>query len=278
MTYPIRTGPTIISRAPVTGGSPARPPALVLLTATVAPPPGVPGLGRTDPSERLDDYARALEFYLGVPDSVVDRIVVADNSDADLGRLEEIVERHGGRKEVELLSFYGLDYPVAYGRAFGETRLIETAFGRSRLLAALGEDDHFWKLTGRLRYINLARLIETAPSAFDLYADFRRLPLHWLDIRGFACTPKAFRALFASRVESLREDRLEDLGLSCPEELLFDELVAERTEWRIVPRLATEPRIEGRSGIDGREYTRPARRLWVGTRAVLRRIVPGLWV
>jgi hypothetical protein len=260
----------------VTGQPPPRAPALAFLTATVTPPAGVPGLSRSDPAIRLGDYEQALRFYLGLPRSAVDRVVLADNSASDLGSLEALAA--GADKEVELLSFDGLDYPVAYGRAYGETRLVETALGRSRLLRGLGPDEPFWKLTGRLRFTNLPRLAATAPERFDLYADFRRFPRRWVDMRVLACTPAAFRALIASRVELLREDRLRELGLSSPEERLFDELLAEQARWGIFPRFKTEPRIEGHSGFDGADYGRFGRRAWTGARAALRRAMPGLWV
>jgi hypothetical protein len=224
----------------------------------------------------LGDYGQALRFYLGLPASAVDRVVLADNSGSDLGSLEVLAGE--ADKEVEVLSFDGLDYPVEYGRAYGETRLVETALERSRLLRGLGPDEPFWKLTGRLRFTNLPRLVATAPKGLDLYADFRRFPRRWVDTRVLACTPEAFRELIASRIELLREDRLGELGLSSPEERLFDELLAERGRWRIFPRLLAEPRIEGHSGFDNADYSRLRRRAWVGARGAVRRAIPGLWV
>ena len=252
-------------------------PALVLLTATITPPAGVPALERTDPADRLDDYRRALTFYLGLPGAAVDRIVFAENSGTDLRPLEEVVERIGADKDAELLSFHGLDYPIEHGRGVGETRLIDTALERSRLLRALGEQELFWKVTGRLRFTNLDRLIASTPPNCDLYADFRRLPRQWIDTRVVACTPGAFRDLFVSRLDLMRQDELDRQGYSAPEERLFSELMAERANWRIVPRLRAEPLIEGYSGF-GDDYARPTRRLWSHTRGVIRKLAPGLWI
>ncbi|HEX6652245.1 MAG TPA: hypothetical protein VF072_05840 [Thermoleophilaceae bacterium] len=247
------------------------------MTATITPPAGVPALQRVDPVERLADYERALSFYVGIPDAVVNRVVFAENSGADLGPLRAIADRLGGGKEVELVSFDGLDYPVAHGRAVGEMRLIETALSRSRLLAALDDDEPFWKVTGRLRFTNLASLVATAPEGAGLYVDFRRHPRPWVDTRVFASTPRAFRELLLPRVELLRQDELERAGFSAPEERLFGELLPERERGRIVPRLRYEPRIEGYSG-QGEDYARPARRAWTGTRAIVRRLCPPLWI
>jgi hypothetical protein len=249
----------------------------LLLTATITPPAGVPALARIEPADRLDDYKRALEFYLGLPGSVLDRVVFAENSETDLTPIEALVERVGGGKEVELVSFNGLDYPVEHGRAVGEMRLIETALTRSRVLRELDDDEPFWKITGRLRIVNFARLATGAPSGVSLYADFRRIPRSWVDLRVFACTPAGFRALLSPRVELMRQDELERAGYSAPEERLFEELMPQRSSQRIVPRLRAEPIIEGFSGF-GEDYARPVRRLWTGMRGATRKVFPGLWL
>lgn len=250
---------------------------MVLLTATIAPPAGVPALLRTDPAARLEDYRRALAFYLGLPSTVLNRVVFAENSESDLQPIRAVADRFGSDKDVELLSFHGLDYPVQHGRAVGETRLIETVLSRSRLLGGLRGDELFWKVTGRLRVTNFPRLVATAPASCELYADFRRFPRPWFDLRVFACTPDAFRGVLLSRVELMRQDDLARTGHAAPEERLFGELLAERRAWRIEPRLRVEPMIEGYSGFD-QDLGRPARRLWCGVRGAGRRILPRLWI
>lgn len=247
------------------------------MTATITPPAGVPALQRVDPAERLADYERALSFYLSLPANVLDRVVFAENSGSDLVSLERIAQAQPGGKEVELVSFHGLDYPVEHGRGVGETRLIDTALGRSRLLRALGDDEPFWKVTGRLRFTNLDRLIVSAPIGIDLYVDFRRFPRPWVDTRLFACTRRAFRELLMSRIELMRQDELDRSGYSAPEERLFEELLPERASGRVVPRLRVEPRIEGFSG-QGGDYARPLRRVWSATRGTIRRLCPPLWI
>jgi hypothetical protein len=251
---------------------------LLLLTATICPPAGVPALERVDPVARRSDYEHALAFYLGLPATVVDRVVLAENSGSDLGSLERTVEASNtGGKDVELLTFDGNTHPVEHGRMVGELRLIETALERSRLLSALTDDELFWKATGRLRFTNIARLIATTPPDAALYADFRRLPRSWVDTRVFASTPRAFRELFAPRIELMRQDEIDRLGYRAPEHRLYEELMPESGRFRIVPRLRAEPRIEGFSG-HGRDYARPTRRAWTAARAVIRRMFPRLWI
>jgi hypothetical protein len=145
------------------------------------------------------------------------------------------------------------------------------------LLAALGEDRPFWKITGRLRIRNLEALVARAPVAFELYADFRRFPRPWVDTRMFACTPRAFHSLFLPRIGEMRHDLVVPAGYSAPEEWLFAQLLAERSRHLIVPRLRTEPVVDGYSG-QGADYGRASRRLWSAARGVSRKLVPGLWI
>jgi hypothetical protein len=247
----------------------------LVLTATVAPPDGVPFLTRTDPAVRLDDYCEALRLYLSLADDVVDRIVLADNSASDLSRLEEVVAASGSGKDVELLSFAGREFPVEQGRSVGETYLIDDALSRSRILSTLGEDDLFWKVTGRLRVRNLERLVMSTPDC-DLYIDLRRYRLRWADTRVFAATPAAFRTAFLSRIELLRHDLL-PVDAVAPEQLMFEELLALQGTLRLAPRLRVEPVIEGSSGL-GEDYRRPRRRFESGVRAVTRRVAPSVWI
>ena len=244
------------------------------MTATITPPAGVPALARTDPAERMADYGAALAFYLGLPDTAVDRLVLAENSATDLRSLERVVERHRGAKRVELVGFDGLDYPVEHGRAVGEVKLIDRALSRSRLLGELGDDGSFWKVTGRLRFKNLPMLVAGAPQGARLYADFRRHPRPWVDLRVFASTPAAFRDLLLSRVELLRQDAIDRSPYSAPEERLFGELLPEPG---VVPRLRSEPVIEGFSGF-GEDYGRASRRMWTIARAGARKLAPRLWL
>jgi hypothetical protein len=245
------------------------------MTATIAPPPGVPFLNRTDPAVRLDDYRRALRLYLTTPDTAIDRIVFVDNSGVDLSPLQEIVDQVAHSKDVELLSYCGRDYPVEQGRSVGETYLIADALDRSRILSALGDDELFWKVTGRLRITNMARLVSSTPAC-ELYLDFRRYRHPWVDTRIFATTPGAFRRLFLPRIEILRQDVL-PTAFVAPEARLFADLLAERANGRIAPRLRLEPTVEGCSGF-GEDYGGSRRRIESAVRKLSRRVIPGLWI
>jgi hypothetical protein len=248
----------------------------LLITATIAPPPGAPFLSRSDSRVRMDDYLQGLRFYLGVDTDAIDRIVFVDNSDSDLSPLERLADEASGSKDVELISYPGLEHPVEQGRSVGETYLIDHALGASRILSALGDQELFWKVTGRLRIRNLARLVASTPAGCELYVDFRRYRHPWVDTRIFAASPGAFRRLFLTRIDLLRLDNL-PARFVAPEERLFSVLLPERERERIVPRLRVEPVIEGLSGF-GEDYRRPRRRVESAVRSVTRRVLPSLWI
>lgn len=248
----------------------------LLVTATISPAPGVPFLLRSDPSVRMADYVQALRFYLGVDTNAIDRIVFVDNSNSDLSPLRQLAEEARGMKDVELISYEGLNYPVEQGRSVGETHLIDHALAASRILSALGKNELFWKVTGRLRVRNLPQLVASTPDDCGLYIDFRRYRHPWVDTRIFAATPGAFQRLFLSRIDVLRQDLL-PAGFVAPEERLFSALLPERERERIAPRLRIEPLIEGSSGF-GENYRRPRRRAESAVRRVTRRVFPSLWI
>lgn len=87
------------------------------MTATVTPPSiSQPNLTRTNPVLRLKDYIEAFEFYLNDNIIYIDGIIFVDNSNHPLEEIKLIAKNYRGTKEIEILSFYGLDYPMEYSR------------------------------------------------------------------------------------------------------------------------------------------------------------------
>src|SRR5829696_1915509 len=82
--------------------------------------------------------------------------------------------------------------------------------------------------------------------------------------------------LFWKVTGRLRVRNLDRLVRSTPSCDLYDNLLPERAELVIVPRLRVEPVIEGISGV-GEDYRRPRRRVESAVRRVTRRVLPGLW-
>jgi hypothetical protein len=252
----------------------SHPPHALLMTATIAPSPAIGETLRSDPGLRLRDYCEALRWYLELPDQVIDRVVVLENSRSDLSAFAELAKHVGATKSLELLST-NPDAPPERGKGYAESLMIEEGLSRSNLLRP---DSTFWKVTGRLQVLNLATLIRTAPARFDLYCDLRDVPLiadllggnQWMETRLFATTPAAYLRLFGGQADC---DYVIEKG--------FYRLVREATaanEMNIYPRFRRQPVLAGVSGASGASYRSLSYRVKGLTRSISRLILPALWL
>ena len=81
----------------------ATPTYLLVMTATIAPASAQ--VKRSSPRVRLEDYKRALRFWLSYPHPAAARILFLENSGADLSDLCAIAETENPfNREVEFLS------------------------------------------------------------------------------------------------------------------------------------------------------------------------------
>jgi hypothetical protein len=246
----------------------------LLMTATITPPPDVTKLKRMDPSARLADYLEALRFYLGTSGEAIKQIVFVENSASDLTALRELAANYPN-KRVEFISFYGLDFPANYGRAYGEFRLIDHAFEQADgILAKLPDDERIWKATGRLRLRNIAAMVANAPAKYNLYCDLRNRRGTWMDLRFYSFTPKGYREIFKGIAEKLREDVVNGRAA---EMLIYPLIMEHLPAPRIIPRFRTQPVIAGISGYANKDYDRGLDMLKTYTRMALRRLLPNYW-
>lgn len=267
-----------VSGEKTTGSQPAVPCTALVMTATITPPPGAPELARRDPQVRLADYCEALRFYLSLSDSVLHKIVFLDNSDTDLSDLEEAARTVEHHKRVELITFQGNDHPPEFGKGYGEFRLLDHGLSRSTLLEP---SDRVWKVTGRLRVLNLERLILTAPTDYQIYADLRRVPLigeslggnNWMDLRVFSWANGGY--------DTYLRDQYEHLGpelLIAPEQYFFKVMRDAGAPGEVVPRFRVQPDVAGYGGRLNVDYKGGSYRYKNALRRGARRVAPWLWL
>jgi hypothetical protein len=110
---------------------------IVLLTATITPPPNAPDLVRTNPADRLADYQNALRFYCRLLErDVFDALVVAENSNSDMAPLIAVAAERGCLERCEFLGFDAARGSVARRSRFsGEIRMMARALEQSRIVA-----------------------------------------------------------------------------------------------------------------------------------------------
>lgn len=252
----------------------------LILTATIAPPAGVPALTRIDPNLRRRDYLQAFEFYLKVPTGILGRIVFAENSGADLADFRRLGERWGGGKEVLVTGHDGLDHPPTYGRGYGEMKLVDRIMTGFAPVADLPTDARIWKGTGRYRLSNIADLIGSAPPRYDLYCDLKDRPQPWFDMRFFSFSPAGYRRFFLGRYHDLREDIPPPPGQhgNNPEAVLRGAMTPHLRTPGIFPRFKVEPFVDGVRGWDNRSYVSGKNLAKYYVRSAARVVAPRLWI
>ena len=259
-------------------------PAVLVMSATITPPEGVGELARRDPGVRLADYCSALAFYLSTPSECIDRVVFVENSNSDVTPMEEVSASVPHDKQVEIISFNGNDHPWEYGRAYGEMKLLDYGLTHSKLIS---RDDVLWKVTARLRVLNIAKLVASSPSGYDFYCDLRDAPIighrlgrnKWMELRIFSCTVDAYHTLFFDLYRDLRVGTMGD-DVKSPEEYLFRQLMGEREKGSldIVPRFRVQPYFAGYGGHLNVNYETGSYRVKHCVRQLARRIAPELWL
>jgi len=247
---------------------------VLLLTATITPPSGVPLLARTDPALRRGDYEKALASYLPLLGNALDGIVFGENSGSDLSSLRLLAEGSRHPELVEFVSFEGLDHPPAFGRGYGEFKLIDHVVSHSRLLRQQGTATIVWKVTGRYVIRNLRHLIDRQPSSFALYCNLRNWPRRWADMYLLAWSEEGYRAVIGGMYHQLNEERL-----GCSPEVRFRDLVeAAAPAVAVVPRFNVTPWVEGVRGMDNGAYSTGKNALKYYARSGLCRLGFQLWI
>ena len=241
---------------------------VLLLTATITPPMGVPVLARTCPAQRLRDYKRALEFYRDHLGSTFSGIVFCENSKSDLTELMTLTNPFG---RIEFISFDGLDHPVSYGRGYGDYKLVDYAMEHSNLLQ---QADVIWKCTGRYIITNIDQLAQTRPNV-DVYVHLRNYPYRLCDLYMMSFTPSGYERLIKGAYEYLRNDVVP--GKHTDEEMSFRKLVDGWPKGGVRRRFKHTPLIDGIRGWDNSIYSKA----W-SPKTLLRRTlnvcIPSVWV
>ena len=230
---------------------------LLLLTATITPKSGVPNLKRTDPQQRLQDYAKALRFYLSHVGKSCDGIVFVENSNSDITQLQALVAEHGLTEQVEFIVFEGLDYPAHYDRGYGEFKLLDYGMKESKLIhQSPAETNVIWKVTGRYTIHNLEQFIAAQPQQFDLYCNCRNYPKYWVDTYFMAWTPQGYETCLRDVYHRLKTN-----VPGIPTGIAAEELLRSWLEQRfiknhakLVRRFRVTPELGGIRGADNKGY------------------------
>ncbi len=253
---------------------------LLVMTATITPAANAQ-VKRSDPKVRLEDYKRALRFFLADPHPALTRILFLENSGADLAELREIAERENPRnKEVEFLSLPTRAIPTGVNYGYSEMQLLDEGLAESKLRR---ETTHMIKATGRLTFPALgksldkiARLKTLRSNRLELMVDCRKLgfPRRSYDaaVQLWVCSHDFYDSVLRN---SKSEMNSTDIRLL--EHLIF--LKAIPFEGRPGHLLRFPCNIDpvGYSGFKGRRYDSTRTAISRGIRGILRVVAPGYW-
>jgi len=261
----------------MTATTTSRTPAALVMTATINPPTGMPGVKRSNPKIRMDDYCKALSYYLSLPSHYIDRILFIENSGSDLSILKSIARSVEHNKKVDFIGFTG-NYKPEYGKAYGEFNMLDYGISKSHLLSDI---DIFWKVTGRLKISNLCRIIDTAPQKYQVYCDLRSVPFigerfgsnNWMELRLYSCAVNAYKKIFYSRFSTIHRRN------ACLEKDCFTIVQQLATQDRtIVPRFRLQPVFDGYGAHRNVNYQGLAYKTKEIVRTTARLIAPWLWL
>jgi len=245
-------------------------PKVLVITATLKPPKEVTHLKRKSISLRLKDYKEALKFYLSLSEKYINKIVFIDNSNANISCLKRIVKEQKHNKEVELISFNGLDYDPGFGRAYGEFKLMDYGLKNSKIISRLSNKDIFWKVTGRLKILNIEKMISKEENnIYDLLFDVYKIPSKWMDLRVYSCSIKGYISYFEGIYNKLKPIN---------EFTLYKNYILEWSKNNLIkPRFKIQPKIYGYRGYDNRKYLSGKLLFKYYLRKTLRILTPQIW-
>lgn len=217
----------------------------LLLTATVDPQ-GMKGAA-FDPKDRMMQYVEALRFYRnalpGHP------IVLAENS----GYAAEIAKSFTNDNLIELVDVSQADYRQDRGKGYNEVLLLHNAVLKSELVSKAG---CFFKLTGRLKLLNVAKLLkECAGETFradckdhHVY-EWLHMPIngHVGECRYWYATTDFFEQYMAPRYNELCDYGEEPM---LAEDLMLDVCRKTRGQKGCRDRFRAQARISGKGGHD----------------------------
>jgi hypothetical protein len=255
----------------------AKPKFLLVMTATITPATNAQ-VKRSSPRTRLDDYKRALRFWLSYPHPAAERILFLENSGADLSELRAIEENENPqRREVELLSLPVREIPSGTNYGFAEMQTLDDGLATSKLRLAT---THVIKVTGRLTFPALGkaldRLVVVGSSPLELMIDCHKLGLfrrgYDARVQLFACSHAFYDRVLRG---SNREMNSTDVRLL--EHLIYRKVIPFKGQPGYFLRFPCNIDPVGYFGFKNRRYDSPRMAIPRNVRGLLRIIAPDYW-
>jgi hypothetical protein len=246
---------------------------LLVMTATVIPAANA-AVKRADPRLRLEDYKQALRYWLAYPHPAADRILLLENSGADLTELRAIAADENPRgKKVEILSVPGNRIPEGTNYGYTEMEMLDEGLAVSKLRA---ETTHMIKVTGRLTFPSLGKALDLIPEPFELMVDCRKLGF---PRRGYDASTQLFVCSHDFYNRELRDSHkaMNSTDVRLLEHLIFRKVIPFKGRSGYYLRFPCNVEPVGYSGFKSRSYNSPKTAITRAIRGVLRVLAPNYW-
>jgi hypothetical protein len=246
---------------------------LLVMTATIIPAANA-GVRRADPRLRLEDYKDALRYWLHYEHPAAERILLLENSGADLAELQAIATGENPRsKPVEILSVPGNKIPEGTNYGYTEMQMLDEGLALSQLRR---ETTHMVKVTGRLTFPAIGKALYRIAKPFELMVECRKLGF---PRRGFDASTQLFVCShnFYDRVLRDSKKEMNSTDVRLLEHLILRKVIPFQGQPGIYLRFPCNIEPVGYSGFKSRSYNSPKTALTRAIRAALRVIAPDYW-
>jgi hypothetical protein len=249
---------------------------LVVMTATIDPATGPAKIARRDPKQRLADYLAALRFWMNLNDRRIRQVLFLENSGYPLDELQRAVDQEKpADMDVELVSMRTNDYPPEMHYGYSELLMLDTGLAMSRL----AKQTRYWmKVTGRLTFPNVGRLLDRLPNDYLFAADLRNaIPIFgpkqlWVHTRMLITTGAFYDRALRGICHQLPP------GNAPIEMMLYHTLARFQHEPGAILRFPVHVPPHGRSAFEDFSYQNSKRSAVDAARHVARVFLPDWWI
>jgi hypothetical protein len=245
---------------------------LLVMTATIIPAANA-GVRRADPKVRLEDYKQALRHWLRDSHPATSRILLLENSGADLTELQAIADDENPHaKSVEILSVPGNQIPEGSNYGYTEMKMLDEGLALSSLRR---QTTHMIKVTGRLIFPALGTVLNKIDPP-ELMIDCRKLGF---PRRGFDANTQLFVCThdFYDRVLRNAKQEMNSTDVRLLEHLIFRKVIPFKEQLGIHLRFPRNIEPHGYSGFKSKSYRSPSASITRSLRALLRIVAPNYW-
>jgi hypothetical protein len=249
---------------------------LLVMTATIIPAANA-GVKRADPRLRLEDYKQALRYWLAYQHPAAERILLLENSGADLSELHAIAaDENPLGKPVEILPVESNAIPEGSNYGYSEMQMLDDGLSRSNLRR---QTTHMIKVTGRLTFPALGKALDRIAriaKPFSLMVDCRKLGF---PRRGYDASTQLFVCSheFYDRVLRNSRQEMNTTDIRLLEHLIFHKVIPFKEQPGYYLRFPVNIEPVGYSGFKSRSYNTPGQALTRIIRGILRVIAPNYW-